>query len=112
SVAAAVFCGFMPAWRLSHVAAHDAIKDSTQLGPGRSSQRLQNSVVTLEIAGTVVLLIVGGLLLRSFVRLVNSPFGFDPNNTFVVRTLFDRARYPSPVRRMEVQHELLDGLRG
>ena len=112
SVAAAVFCGFMPAWRLSHVAPQDAIKDSTQLGPGRSSQRLQNSVVTLEIAATVVLLIVGGLLLRSFVRLVNSPFGFDPNNTFVVRTLFDRARYPSPVRRMEVQHELLDGLRG
>ena len=50
-------------------------------------------------------------MIRSFVRLVNSPFGFDPANTFVVRTLFDGARYPDAVRRMAVQQELLDGLR-
>src|SRR5262249_18360798 len=47
----------------------------------------------------------------SFVRLLNSPFGFDPNNTFVVRTLFDDARYPDPIRRMAVQQTLLDDLR-
>lgn len=110
SVAAAIFFGFIPAWRLSHIAPQDAIKDSAQVGPGRSSQRLQNSVVTIEMAATVVLLIAGGLLIRSFVRLLNSPFGFDPNNTFVVRTLFDRARYPDPARRIQVQKELLDRL--
>lgn len=64
----------------------------------------------MEIAATVVLLIAGGLLIRSFVRLLNSPYGFDPNNTFVVRTLFDRARYPDPARRMAVQQELLESL--
>jgi putative ABC transport system permease protein len=67
-------------------------------------------VVITEIAATVVLLIAGGLLIRSFVQLLNSPFGFDPNNAFVVRTLFDRARYPDPASRMAVQHELLERL--
>jgi len=110
-VAAAIFFGFVPAWRLSHVAPQEVVKESSQLSPGRSSQRLQNFVVTMEIAATVVLLIAGGLLVRSFVRLLNSPFGFDPKNTLVVRTLFDRARYPDPVRRMQAQSLLLDRLR-
>jgi predicted permease len=111
SVAVAILFGFAPAWRLSHVAPQEAVKESTQAGLALSWQRLQNSVVTVEIAATVVLLIAGGLLIRSFVRLVNSPFGFDPGNTFVVRTLFDGARYPDPALRMAVQQELLDGLR-
>jgi putative ABC transport system permease protein len=68
-------------------------------------------VITLEIAVTLVLLISGGLLIRSFARLLNSPFGFDPNNAFVVRTLFDRARYSDPVRRMAAQQELINALR-
>jgi predicted permease len=111
SVAVAISFGLAPAWRLSHIAPQEAVKESTQVGLGHSSQRLQNSVVVTEIAATVVLLIAAGLLIRSFVRLLNSPFGFDPNNTFVVRTLFDRARYPAPARRMAVQHELLESLR-
>jgi putative ABC transport system permease protein len=57
------------------------------------------------------LLIAGGLLIRSFTRLLNSPFGFDPNNAFVVRTLFDGARYPGLAKRMVVQQELLESLR-
>jgi putative ABC transport system permease protein len=58
----------------------------------------------------LVLLIVGGLLLRSFVRLLDSPFGFDPHDKFVVRTLFDRSRYPDPSKRQAVQKELLHRL--
>jgi predicted permease len=111
SVTVAILFGFAPAWRLSHVAPQEAVKESTQVGLGHNSQRLQNSVVITEIAATVVLLIAGGLLIRSFVRLLDSPFGFDPNDTFVVRTLFDRARYPDPGRRMAVQQELLESLR-
>jgi putative ABC transport system permease protein len=111
SVAVAIFFGFAPAWRLSHVAPQEAVKEATQVGLGHNSQRLQNSVVITEIAATVLLLIAGGLLMRSFVRLLNSPFGFDPDNAFVVRTLFDRARYPDPAKRMAVQQELLESLR-
>ena len=110
SIAAAVFFGFVPAWRLSHVAPQESLKESTQVGVARSTERLQNSVATIEIAAAVVLLIAGGLLLRSFVRLLNSPFGFDPANAFVVRTLFDDARYPDSLKREVVQKELLQRL--
>jgi putative ABC transport system permease protein len=111
SVAAAMLFGFMPAWRMSHAAPQESLKESAQLGSARGTQRLQNSVATVEIATAVVLLIAGGLLLRSFARLLNSPYGFDPANTFVVRTLFDRARYPDPAKRQAVQQVLLERLR-
>ncbi len=110
SVVTAILFGFVPAWRLAHVAPQACLKESTQAGPARGTQRLQNSVATIEIAAALVLLVAGGLLLRSLVRLLDSPFGFDPKGVFVVRTLFDRARYPDPVKRQAAQKELLDRL--
>jgi predicted permease len=108
SIVTAAFFGFVPAWRLAHVAPQAHLKESSQAGPTRGIQRLQNSVATTEIAAALVLLIAGGLLLRSFVRLLDSPFGFDTDGVFVVRTLFDNARYPDPAERQAVQKELLD----
>jgi predicted permease len=110
SVVTALLFGFVPAWRLAHVTPQTCLKESTQAGPARGTQKLQNSVATVEIAAALVLLIAGGLLLRSFVRLLDSTFGFDPNGVFVVRTLFDRARYPDPMKRQAAQKELLDRL--
>jgi putative ABC transport system permease protein len=110
SVVTAIVFGFVPAWRLAHVSPQACSKEATQAGPGRGTQRLQNSVATIEIASALVLLIAGGLLLRSFVRLLDSPFGFDPKGVFVVRTLFDHARYPDPIKRQAAQRELLDRL--
>jgi predicted permease len=110
SVVTAILFGFVPAWRLAHVAPQMCLKESTQAGPARGTQRLQNSVATVEIAAALVLLIAGGLLFRSFVHLLDSPFGFDPKGVFVARTLFDRARYPDPVKRQAAQKELLDRL--
>jgi len=110
SVVTALLFGFVPAWRLAHVTPQACLKESTQAGPARGTQKLQNFVATVEIAAALVLLISGGLLLRSFVRLLDSPFGFDPKGVFVVRSLFDRARYPDPAKRQAAQKELLNRL--
>jgi len=110
SFTTAVLFGFVPAWRLSHDAPQASLKQSIGAGTARSVQTLQNSVATLEIATALVLLISSGLLVKSFVRLIESPFGFDPKNAFVVRTLFDQARYPDPAKRQAAQRELLGRL--
>jgi predicted permease len=69
--------------------------------------RLQNIVAVAEIALALVLLVGGSLLVRSFLRVLQTPLGFDPANAFVVRTIFDQQRYPEPAKRMLVQKELL-----
>jgi predicted permease len=110
SLISALGFGFVPAWRLSQTAPVAALRESTQAGPARTTQRLQHFVAVFEMATAVVLLVTGGLLLKSFVRLLSSPAGFNPESAYVVRTLFDRARYPDVENRKAVQLQLLDQL--
>jgi predicted permease len=110
SLITSLLFGFVPAWRLSRVPPQSPLRAATQAGADRSGQRLQNSVAATEVALALVLLIAGGLLLRSFVRLLDSPFGFNPQNAFIARTIFDHVRYPDPARRDLVQQELLGRL--
>ena len=110
SVVTTVLFGFVPAWRLSHVAPQSFLKDSAQTGTSRSSLRLQNSVAVGEIALALVLLIGGSLLVRSFVRLLQVPLGFDPQGALIVRTVFDRTRYPQPGPRIDAQREIISKL--
>jgi putative ABC transport system permease protein len=105
-----VLFGFVPAWRLSHVAPQDCLKESSQARGARGTERLQNFIVVAEIAATLVLLIGGGLLLRSFVRVLNVPLGLRPEGVYIVRTLFDEARYPDSIKREVTQKELIDRL--
>jgi len=110
SLVSALLFGIVPAWRLSRAAPLSALRESAPAGPARCTRTLQHAVVMVEIAAALVLLVSGGLLLKSLVRLLRSPFGFDPENTFVVRTVFDHARYPNPAARIAVQRQLLEAL--
>ena len=103
-----VLFGFVPAWRLSHVTPQDCLKESSQNRGARGTDRLQNFIVVGEIAATLLLLVGGGLLLRSFLRVLNVPLGFSPQDVYIVRTLFDDARYPNAAKREVVQKELID----
>jgi putative ABC transport system permease protein len=103
-----VLFGFVPAWRLSHVAPQDCLKESAQNRGARGRERLQNFIVVGEMAATLLLLVGGGLLLRSFLRVLNVPLGFSPQGVYIVRTLFDEARYPNAAKREVVQKELID----
>ena len=106
----AVLFGFVPAWRLSHVAPQDCLKESSQARGARGAEQLQNFIVVGEISATLLLLVGGGLLLRSFVRVLNVPLGFRPDGVYIVRTLFDEARYPNAIKRETVQKDLIDRL--
>ena len=110
SVVTTLLFGFVPAWRLAHTSPQDCLKESAQAGTLRTTHRLQSFVAVAEIAIALVLLVGGGLVLQSFVRVLNAPLGFRPQGAFIVRTLFDRARYPDPAKREAVQKELLDRL--
>ncbi|HET9307340.1 MAG TPA: ABC transporter permease [Candidatus Sulfotelmatobacter sp.] len=110
SLISAVVFGFVPAWRLSKTAPVMALREATQAGPARSTRTLQNSVTIFEMTAAVVLLVTGGLLLKSFVRLLNSPAGFNPDGAYIVRTIFDRGRYPNFAKRTVVQQQLLESL--
>ena len=108
SLGTGLLFGLVPAWKMSQVSPQTCLKDGAQIGSGRKSQRLLDGIAIAEVALAVMLLIGGGLLIRSFVRLIETPPGFNPNGTLVIRTIFDRGRYPQPEERNAVQRELLE----
>jgi predicted permease len=99
--------GLGPGWSISGASLEGSLKESAQIGKVRSSQRLQNALSVVEIAVALVLLAGGGLLLQSFRRLLEVPMGFRPDGVLIVRTQFDRARYPDPRNREATQKQLL-----
>jgi predicted permease len=108
TVGTGILFGLVPAWKMSQVSPQAALKDTSQVGTGHNGQRLLDGIAIAEVALAMVLLIGGGLLLRSFVHLIETPAGFDPRGTMVIRTSFDQARYPQGARRRVVQRELLE----
>jgi putative ABC transport system permease protein len=110
SLGTSVFFGFLPAWRLSQVSPEVCLKETGQIGATRKAHRMQSLVAVAEIAAALVLLIGSTLLVKSFLRVLNAPLGFEPEGALVVRTLFDRSRYPDPLQRNAAQKQLLENL--
>ncbi len=102
-----LICGLAPAWAARKPDVNDALKQSArQSGSSRSQRRLARLFILAEIACSVVLLIGSSLLLRSFLRVLQIPLGFDPEQALIVRTTFNRQRYASAERRHQVERSI------
>ncbi|HEY8459355.1 MAG TPA: ABC transporter permease, partial [Blastocatellia bacterium] len=75
---------------------------------GRGAGRLRNALAIIETALAVVLLVGAGLLVNSFVRLLRTPPGFNPEGVIVARTTLPPARYPDPERGKAVYRQALE----
>jgi putative ABC transport system permease protein len=82
---AVVAFGAYPALRLSRTAVAPGMRDADKTSTGRPSrQRLLSSLVVAEIALTCLLLVGGGLLTRSLLRLKRADPGFRPTGLLSV----------------------------
>ena len=96
SVITGLLFGAFPAWRLSNTAPAKALREGGRgLDGGRVQHRLHNGLVIAQTAIGMVLLIAAGLLMRSFVRILNVDPGFDPNHVLTTRigVPFDDSRH-------------------
>lgn len=79
TVAAAVLFGFAPALRMSGGNLQESLKDSGHgTSEGRSHDRMRSILVISELALACVLLVGAGLLLRSFLHVLDVDLGFQP----------------------------------
>ncbi len=75
--------GLMPAWRATRVAPGDALKDQNRTIAGESAPRLAQALVVGQIAMSLGLVVVAGLLIRTFTGLAAQPLGFDADRVVV-----------------------------
>jgi putative ABC transport system permease protein len=75
---AALVCGIGPVRRAGAPDVLEALADAARSTPGKQSRRMRSSLVTVQVALAVVLLVSAGLVVRSFVNLRAIDLGFLP----------------------------------
>ncbi len=90
AVFAAVVFGLVPGLRMASGNLYESLKDA---GPGatasRKHERIRSVLVVSEVALACMLLVGAGLLLRSFLNVLNVDLGFQPNRAAAVKVLYD-----------------------
>jgi predicted permease len=78
SLFAALLCSILPVWRYMHGEAESALRANARtVSESRSGKRLRGGLVVAEVAASVALLAVAGLLLTSIIKLNHVTRGFD-----------------------------------
>ena len=107
SIVTGVLFGALPAWRMSRMDPSMALRDGTRtMTTGRGQHRTHNILVVAETAIGLVLLVGAGLLIHSFVRVLNIDPGFDPHHVLTANIDLPDSQYPS-LKRVQFQEELL-----
>jgi putative ABC transport system permease protein len=91
SLATGVLFGLVPALRVSGTD-HDALKEGGRTLVG-GHQRLRHALVVAEVSLSLVLLVGAGLLLRSFMRVLDADPGFDPKGVVTATVSLPRTDY-------------------
>jgi predicted permease len=86
TITAAVLFGLLPGFRMSGADLQEALKDGGQgMSDGRKHEGMRNVLVISEVALACVLLIGAGLLLRSFMRVLDVDLGFKPATAAAIK---------------------------
>ena len=93
AVVVSLVASLIPALHLSGIDPNRALKAGGSAGTGRGQYRLRSGFVITQVALTLVLLVVAGLLIRVVTRYRNTDLGFDPAHIFAVKLNLSRARY-------------------
>jgi predicted permease len=86
TIATAVIFGLAPGLKMSSKNLQEALKDSGQgMSEGKKHERLRAALVISELALACVLLVGAGLLLHSFLRVLDVDLGFEPSRRAVIK---------------------------
>jgi predicted permease len=83
AIVAGLLAGLTPAWRASRMDLNVTLRESGRsLTGGAGQNRLRNVLVVAQAAGSLVVLIMAGLFLRSLERAQEMDLGFKPDHVF------------------------------
>jgi len=104
-----VVFGFAPAVRHSRPSSMSVLRDGSSSPPAGFDMfrrlRLQGLLIVAEIATAMMLFVVGGLLMRSFVKLLNVDPGFHLADVVTFQVVLPQRRY-APAQYVTVAEEI------
>jgi predicted permease len=102
--------GLAPALKISGAHLQSAMKESSGgIASGRSHERFRSALVVSEVALACVLLVGAGLLLRSFLRVLEVDPGFRPDHAAAMTVdLLPAGKPPELAARVTMLHAMID----
>ena len=108
SLVAGVLFGTIPALQLARANPNAALRDEGRgISVSRNRAQLKNLLVVSQVALSLLLFIGAGLLLRSFVRLLNVDPGFDAENVLTMNISLPTVKYAKPEQQIAFFDEVL-----
>jgi putative ABC transport system permease protein len=118
SIATGLLFGMAPALQATKPDLAAAMKEEGRGSSGSAGRRrLRDSLIVAEIALAFMLLVVSGLMMRSFVGLLNIDAGFDSTNVLTMRMPATIEQFPDPeqmnryLREVRTAVEAVPGVR-
>ena len=107
SILTGLLTGIAPAWRNSEPRLYEWIKDGVRGSFNPSRRRISSMLVVAEVALAVVLLVGGGLMLKSFVQLLRVDPGFQPHQVLRLDLALPELKYREPAQQVAFYNELI-----
>jgi predicted permease len=115
SILTGIVFGLAPALRASRVDLNSALKaggrSSSSGGLRVRRDKLRGALVIAELALSLTLLAGAGLLIRSFVRLLSVPPGFNPQGVISMEVAASGSKYKDHAQRTQFYDNLADRVR-
>jgi predicted permease len=112
SAAATLLAGAAPAWIVSRTPPQEALRSESRLASeSRSSKRLRRVLVGVEVAVSVTLVLLTGLLTASLVRLMRTERGFEADRVLTATVDLPYQSYSALQARTAFYQEALERLR-
>ncbi|HEX6730555.1 MAG TPA: ABC transporter permease [Pyrinomonadaceae bacterium] len=111
SILTGILFGLFPAWHASKPNPNNTLKDSGR-GPTQTGRsRMRSALIVSEVALSLMLLVGAGLLINSFVRLLKTNAGFNPNGVLAMDIPLSRTKYPKPEQQAAQFQQLLERMK-
>ena len=112
SVTTAMVFGLFPALQATRSNISETLKEGGRGGTtGVIHYRFRSVLVVMEVALALMLLVGSGLLIQSFVRLLNVEPGFRTDHLVVVNMSVPAQKYPQPEQRQALYYRVEDKLK-
>jgi predicted permease len=111
STLATLLAGAAPAWMVSRTAPQEVLHSESRLASeSRGSRRARRALVSVEVAVSVALVLLTGLLTASLMKLMNVDRGFTVEHTLTATVDLPRQQYPDRQHRAEFYRNVLGQL--
>jgi putative ABC transport system permease protein len=102
--------GLAPAWHSANPRLATAL-NSVRSSGSRAQRRLLSGFVVTEIALSLALLMLAGLMIRSLLAVESAPMAFSPDHTLAMRVPLAEERYATPESQFRFFRQLMENVR-